>query len=244
MTMTNHIPATDHSTPDRPEPRILSPHEVRLLMYRLTLDWVGLRLAEAAPSVSAPPSLTGARTSNVRTFGHPAEWASDTCALIATQFWWWHEDLSSRRGETPPRRLARPWFWDDRGHRVVPTVVPRTRRAPARTATEQAVVKAAWKYLEPRVEELIEVSHPETEPFAPAFELHGSIRARMGLTQQQRTLPIPCPNNDCNLRTLQRIAGMEHDFIICGACKYTIKAEHYPLLVRMALDTITDGETR
>lgn len=202
-------------TEDQDAPRRRSPAEVRLLIYRLSLDWIALR------STLPVPAGDTSRRSNVREYGHPAEWASDTCDEIANQFFWWHHDLAQRRGETRPVGL----------HQHTPNTTART---------EQQVIVAAWRYLEPRIDDLIAMFDPATESIELGFQLHARIRARLGLSRGQYTLPVPCPVDECGMLTLQRIAGMERDFVVCGSCGYTIDAKHYPLLVRMAVDAWSD----
>lgn len=226
----------DHA--DAPERRVHTEHDIRRLLHRLALDWFQLQAIEAVPS-TAPRADEPKRVSNVRTYGHPTEWVSDTRAMIATEFWWWHQELAEHRGETPPRPLLRPVL-------VTPDrrvqLVPRSTRARHRTVSEQTAIVRAWKYLEPRIPELIRVTDPETEPFQPAFELHSQVRSRLGLSRRRWTLVMPCPA--CELKTLQRSVGFDkRDYVVCGApdCNWRIDGENYPLLVRMLVDTLKTG---
>lgn len=238
---------TDDTT--TPERRVVKPAELRLLLYRLTLDWISLR-----ESLPVPTGSSG-RSSNVREYGHPAEWASDQCATIAGLFWWWHQELAQVRGETPPKswapaRAHRPLRFTNY-RRIFPPACTRTVERiqgepylhtppTAKASREREIVVDAWKYLEPRIDQLIEITDPETEPFAQAFDIHGQIRARLGLSRGQWTLTVPCPVDECNLLTLQRIAGLDRDYIICGSCGYSIDAQYYPMLVRIMLDTLKE----
>lgn len=72
-------------------------------------------------------------------------------------------------------------------------------------------------------------------------DLHYRIRRTLGATVPKYTLPIPCPNEECELRTLVRVQGVGQDFISCDSCGYTIKEVHYPLLIRMTLDAFING---
>jgi hypothetical protein len=54
-------------------------------------------------------------------------------------------------------------------------------------------------------------------------------------------LPMPCPNLDCGMLALVRAQGMGQDFVICGACGYTVPDRHYRFLVDVLLDTLTQG---
>lgn len=185
---------------------------LRRLLYWLTQDWIDLS------STLPTPTSNGGRTSNTREYGHPAEWASDKCAEITDHFHGWHDYLAEQRNEKrPPAR-------DNR-----------------RIGTEQTIIVNAWRYLETRIPQLINATDPNTEPFQELFDIHREIRARTCRTRPRYTLPMPCPHIDCGLRTLQRISGVGQDFIMCDACGYTIKDEHYPWLIRVTLDTLIDS---
>jgi hypothetical protein len=196
-------------------------------MYWLIQDWIDLH-----STLPIPAGNNGGRSSNVRAYGHPAEWASDKTRQIADLFWSWHDLEAERRDETRPKPIV-----DSTGRR---------------SRTEQQVIVAAWRYLEPRIDDMLAAHSPfdqlrvpyawdwaiDDEAFTELFDVHREIRAGTGRTRPRYTLPIPCPNSDCGLRTLQRIAGIGQDFIVCDACGYSIKDQHYPLLIRMTLDTL------
>jgi ribosomal protein S27AE len=188
------------------KPTQLTPEKLRRTFYQLALDWTHLH-----HHMPVPPHPPNARTSNTRSYGHPAEWASDKAADIADIITSWHDLLAEHRNEKPPTRGCEQ-------HRIV----------------------AAWKYLDPRCEQLTELVEPEALNELP--ELHQSIRRALQLDKPRYTLPIPCPNNECGLRTLIRTVHVGQDFIACGACGYTIKETHYPLLIRMTLDAFLAGQ--
>lgn len=198
-------------------PKRMNPNHLRRTLYWLTLDWIHLQQDMPTPSRGGEK----ARTSNVKTFGHPAEWASVKCRDIVDLLTSWHEYMADYRGETGPRKkLMRI---NDDGDHVWTWAVNDKQR-----------MSAAWKYLEPRCEQLVELVDAEALKELP--DLHFGIRRAIGASAPKYTLPIPCPNNECELRTLVRIQGVGQDFIACDACGYTIKEAHYPLLVRMTLD--------
>lgn len=152
-----------------------------------------------------------ARRSTTTEYGHPAEWASDLAARIADTLTDWHSMLAETRNETPP----------------------------ATRAGEQHRVVKAWQYLEPRVEQLIQLVEPEA--FAEINDIHWQFKRNLGYTNPTHTLPTPCPNYDCEgLRTLQRKIAVGNDIIECGVCGYTVQEQYYPLFARMILDTLLD----
>lgn len=110
---------------------------------------------------------------------------------------------------------------------------------PPPNGSEQVRVVAAWQYLETRCDQLAYLVDPDDLREIP--DLHFEIRRRLGHTNPKYTLPIPCPNDECGLRTLARITTVGRDWIECGACGYAVKEEHYPLLIRMTLDTLIDS---
>lgn len=212
----------------RAQSRRTTPRSLRRVLYQLTLDWIHLH--DALPQ----PTGGGGRSSNVKVYGHPAEWASDQCAQIVDLLWGWHDLVAEKRGETRP----------------VPVLVAGRRR-------EERALVAAWRYLEPRVEWMLEqgrwcrpseVPVPwriyfdwliEDEAMSELFSLHREIRTRTGGNRLRYVLPIPCPVSECGMRALERTAGMQgQDYIVCGACGYTATDATYDFLVRVMLDTL------
>jgi hypothetical protein len=206
----------------------MSPRSLRRTLYWLALDWI--QLASTMPS-AAPRTVRRwelARHSNVRDYGHPAEWASTKAAEIVDKMTSWHDYLAEHRTETQPRR--KKMAVNDDGDDVW-----------AYAVTQKQRLVAAWKYLEPRCEQLVELVDADALKELP--DLHYGIRRTLGASTPKYTLPIPCPNNECGLRTLVRVQGISQDFISCDACGYTIKAAHYPLLIRMTLDAFLTTPT-
>jgi hypothetical protein len=210
--------------PDGAKPKRMPPKRLRQTLYWLALDWIHLRTDIALSSGGGAQ-----RTSNVKDYGHPAEWASDTARDIVDKLTAWHDYVAEERNETQPRRkLMRR---TDDGDVWVYAV-----------NEKQRLVKA-WKYLEPRCEHLVELVDAEALKELP--DLHHKIRRTLGQYVPKYTLPVPCPNDECGLRTLMRVMGVGQEFITCDACGYTIKEAHYPLLIRMTLDAFlaTNPET-
>lgn len=155
-----------------------------------------------------PTKSQEGRRTTNREYGHPAEWASDKAAQIAHTLTSWHDLLAEHRGETQP----------------------------AQNQSEQAKIIAAWKYLQCRTEELCDLIEPEALHEIP--NLHHSIRRTLGYTNPPQALPMPCPHPGCELRTLQRHIRVGADYIQCGNCGWTADETHYPLLIRITLDTL------
>lgn len=207
------MPASQHQTDG--QQRKMSPRTLRRTLYWLALDWINL--TAIFPS---PPKSEG-RTGKTKQYGHPAEWASLKAAEIVDKMTCWHDYLAEQRGETQPRR--KKMRLNDDGDDVW-----------AYAVNEKQRLVAAWKYLEPRCEQLAEMVERDALKELP--DLHYGIRHTLGVTTPKYTLPVPCPNNECGLRTLVRVQGVGQDFISCDACGYTIKEVHYPFLIRLTLD--------
>ena len=192
-----------------------TPRKLQQTLYRLTLDWIGLHR-----DLPTPARRGAGRSSNTRDYGHPAEWASDRARQIVDILGCWHEALAEHRNETPPP-----------------------------TGSEQRRLIAAWTYLEPRCEHLINLIKTTLDngtedhtDLKELFDLHHVIRRTLGYTNPNYTLPVPCPNTDCGLRTLQRVVGIGTDYIACGHCDYVVRDDpeghNYKWLIRVCIDTL------
>lgn len=175
----------------------------RLLGW-LVMDWVNLATTLPTPAVRGRQE----RHTATKTFGHPAEWASDTAAEIATVLNETHDALADHLGQTP---------------------------APHQGTSEHIRVRAAWNFLECRIPDLAAYAGGG-DAAVEMRDLHGQIRARLGLTRPRQILPTPCPA--CDLRTLFRTVDAHNDSIECGSCGHIIREEHYPFYTRLVLDTI------
>lgn len=213
------VNATEPAATDD-EPKPANPNHIRRDLHRLALDWIHLHTNLPQPARGATTRKPAYRES-----GHPAEWASDNAARIADLFASWHDALAEHRAETRPRRkrLGRTpdgcdiWQYAD---------------------AEPARIRKAWRYLEPRIEQLCDIA--PAEALAEIATLHHKIRRELGATNPKQVLPLPCPGTDCGLRTLIRRVAVKKDIIECGTCGYTVRDEYYPLLVRVALDAALD----
>ncbi|AVJ50737.1 hypothetical protein SEA_OGOPOGO_98 [Mycobacterium phage Ogopogo] len=157
--MTKPIDTDAHAeTPTKPEH--MNPEHARLDFYHLALDYVYIKTTLENP----PKQHTARRTSTRIEYGHPAEWASDTAALIADIMTSWHELVAEDRNETPPNTT---------------------------TAETQRVVNA-WKYLEPRMEHLCNLV--TKEDLKEVNDLHHTIRRTLRMDRQPAIwLSIECP---------------------------------------------------
>ncbi|KIA63013.1 hypothetical protein [Nocardia vulneris] len=188
----------------------------RLLGW-LVMDWVNLTTNLPLPAARGRQER---RTAD-KVFGHPAEWASDMAAQIATSLNWTHDALADHLGDTPPPHLG---------------------------VAERARVRAAWTYLECRIDRLA-ASGFGGDTAVEMRDLHGLVRSRLGLTRPRQLLPTPCPS--CELRTLFRALDVQrrseghesYDSIDCGSCGHTIREEHYPFYTRVVLDTLLASDT-
>lgn len=157
------------------------------------------------------PISTPGRSSKYRDYGHPAQWASDKAAQIAGMFQSWHDLVAEERSETPPPR----------------------------NCAELVSVVKAWQYLEPRFDQLVTMVEPDA--LQEIVDVHREVRRALGHTKTRQIMPIPCPNPDCGLLALTRTIAVGKDYIQCGSCGYTIADSYYPLLVRIALDTLIES---
>lgn len=161
-----------------------------------------------------PTASQGRRAKN-REYGHPAQWASDTAAKIAGILHDWHDLMAEHRNETPP---------------------------PPQTASEQTRITKAWKYLEPRIEQLCTLV--TRDDLKELRTLHHQIRNALGYNQPHEILPMPCPNSHCGLKTMARTINVGTDTIRCATCGYTVHDDpdgrNYQWLIRVCLDTLID----
>lgn len=182
--------------------------------YRRVLWWLVLDWVHLATTMAAPlRTATAGRPTTGRVYGHPAEWASDTATQVADRLNDLHDDLSDHLHETPP---PNPYVRD------------------------ASRVRAAWSYLECRVDRL--ATHPAATDLAlEVIELHGRIRARLGHTRPCYTLPLNCP--DCELRTVVRTIDPGQDLVSCQNCGWFTREENYGLFARMIIDAMIDEDT-
>jgi hypothetical protein len=223
--------STADAQPIPDPPRRMPAKRLRQTLYWLALDWIHLSSSLPSAGAASVRRWELARHSNVRDYGHPSEWASVKAAEIANMMTGWHDYLSEHRDETRPRRKLMRIRPDEGTDYDVW----------AYAVNEQQRLVSAWKYLEPRCEQLVGLVDAEALKELP--DLHNGIRRTLGAAQPRYTLPVPCPNMDCELRTLVRVQGVGQDFISCDSCGYTIKEAYYPLLIEMTLDAFLSSST-
>ncbi len=184
----------------------MNEHRLQLHLYWLTLDWLTLTTTFPMPARRG----SAGRAAPTREYGHPAEWASDTAALIAHTLHGWHEALAEHLGETQPTAAT----------------------------SETARVKAAWYYLSPRTAALLDYAGEDAAD--EIWELHSKIRSTLGHTRPRYVLPTPCISCGLRTLTRTAAMSGQADFILCEACGHTIRDTDYPQLLRSALDAIIE----
>lgn len=126
-------------------------------------DYVTLKTELTQPGSG---SDTTRRTTR-QAFGHPAEWASDTCRDIAGLLNDAEDQLRAQQGDPPALYVA----------------------------PETVKVRDARTYLQARWDDFCE--SPNVGGFAGAvIDTHAVIRGALGLTKFAQRLPTPCPSCD------------------------------------------------
>jgi hypothetical protein len=148
--------------------------------YWRLLRWLGEDYLAVKATLPAPARRqAGGRyiAAKTRSYGHPAEWASDTAALIAYHLGWVEDDLREHLGDDPPPH-------------------PRT--------VEAHRVDHALTYLTARFEALC--TWPAAlDSAVELVDLHALIRRGLGLARLVQRLPTPCPA--CDVAALVREVG-------------------------------------
>lgn len=151
----------------------------RTLLDRVVLDWVTLRSTLPTP---ARREGDGSKHTSQRSksFGHPAEWASDTAREIADALNEAEDYLREALGHAPPPR--HPGF------------------------RERNRVGHAYRYLTAQFDRLISNDDRAAVDTAVQLgDLHGKVRSVLGLSLRRQTLPTPCPW--CDVAALVRSVG-------------------------------------
>lgn len=213
----------------REPPKYTPADRTREIFYQLILDWVYLHQQLPRPAVSSHAE----RRAN-REYGHPAEWAADKAAQIAGILTDWHDLMADHRGETRPANKI--MFGSDLARTQFDFVIE------ARLSEQKRVV-AAWNYLEPRFDQLCQLV--AAEAFTEIHDLHHGIQRTLGYSNPPVMLPMPCPNAECGLRTLQRHLAAGNDSISCACCGYQVRDDpegaNYKWLIRVCLDTLIEA---
>lgn len=148
--------------------------------YRRLLGWLAEDYVAVKTMMPAPvrPAAGGRYVAaSRRSYGHPAEWASDTAALIAYVLGWVEDGLRDTLGDEPPPH-------------------PRT--------VEAHRVEHALAYLTARFDALC-VYPAALDTAVELVDLHALVRRSLGLTRFVQRLPTPCP--DCGTAALLRSVG-------------------------------------
>lgn len=143
-------------------------------------------------------------------FGHPSEWASDTCWTIAKALNRIEDDLREELGDEPPANVH--------------------------TARETEVVIRAHRYLANRFHDLCDRDPEIAEDAAVTIhELRSLIRRTLGYNRERQKLDgIACPT--CDVAALVRSTGQ----VDCENCGRIITEDRYPLLTRIILNEKLD----
>lgn len=181
--------------------------------YRRLLEWVAWDYVTLRVTMPKPVALgPKIRVSSERTYGHPAEWASDRLAEIAAILNTAEDDL-------------RGWLHHD------PAVPP--------TVAESRRVALALHYLTAWFDDLC--VFPSAERVATELDdVHRGIRSALGHGRRETYLPVDCPNPSCTRRALVRYLGDDEDHVECLACGESIKADRYTWYTRVLVDEATD----
>lgn len=194
--------------------------KTRQAFHQLVLDWIHLHNHLPKPVQTSQQIIRH----GTREYGHPTEWASDKAQWIADILTSWHDMLADYCGETrPPNRITH----GTHGYHTTTTAHP----------SQLFRVTKAWRYLEPRIEQLCELVKPEA--FREIHDIHRDIQHTLGQTNPKIILPFPCPAPECGLKTLQRdILVGRNGYIVCGSCGYTQREENYQFMIGVILDTL------
>lgn len=144
----------------------------------LVEDYTTIKAGMVRPVRPGDQAAAGT-TRRVESFGHPAEWASDTCRDVAGLLDHVAREYATHTGGTLPTAGGGD--------------------------AEPAVVARAYRYLTDRFHDLC--SWPDIGHHAGAIaETHRTIRATLGQTRYVRKLPTPCPR--CGLLSLGQETGV------------------------------------
>lgn len=195
----------DNGDPELTEHGMCDPCQRR---YHTLLEWLVEDWAILHATMPTPVRrTTGAKSdSGSKTYGHPREWASDTAADIAAKMYWTADALAEHCGDRAPRHAIR----------------------------EAGTIRIAYRYLEPRIDQLATMPGAE-DAAAELAELHRNIRAGLGKTRATTRLKgVPCI--ECNICALT----LHEDNAICGDCGRIIERRLFGLLARHWIDTLID----
>lgn len=178
------------------------------LLDQLALDYVMLR--DQMPSPITTRTRTAPRGS--RTYGHPAQWASDTARAIADSLDATDEAVRDHLGHTPP---------------------------PPRQRAENRVVNHAYNSLKQRLQDLPDFPGIE-DAIQEMQDIHNNIRHALGQNRQRKALSLPCPNCGA-VPVFRTVYDDRRDIIECHMCAYEIKESEYGLYARIVIDELIEA---
>ncbi|SDJ07664.1 hypothetical protein SAMN05444157_1611 [Frankineae bacterium MT45] len=146
-----------------------------------------------------------------KSFGHPAQWASDMAREIAAAF-----------------HFAELMLAEHLGHdRVLDPKKPQAART-----------RDAWLYITNLFDAFC--SSPVAVYQVPVFlDLHRKVRGAMGYRRVVKTLPMTCPK--CDLAGTMTIeAGGGTDQVTCSACGYAVDENRFDFLAKMFVEDALD----
>lgn len=162
----------------------------------LKADYANLKQHFPKPATGERPQIKTA----ARTYGHPAEWASDMARAIARNLNRLEDDARADLGEPPGFNHA--------------------------TARESSLVESAHRYLTTRLHRIIDASADTAEDLAATVhDLHRTVRRTLGYNRQVQRLPgARCPS--CDHAALTKTVGQ----VDCGYCGRIITEDEYDRL--------------
>jgi hypothetical protein len=181
------------------------PRHTKQLLDRLLTDYVILRTQ--FPHPTRAPGRSAPRQS--RTYGHPAEWASDTSRIIADLLDETNAALRDHLNWTPP---------------------------PPRQRAESRVVMHAYNTLTAAIDQFTQWEYAQ-DSIIELQDIHNYIGRCLGQTRQRQHLPVPCPNCQ-HLGLIREVHLDRRDNIQCYQCAQEIKELEYGLFTRMIIDEL------
>lgn len=146
------------------------------VLHWLVMDYVTIKSSMASPVRRAKDGSKHV-SPKAKTFGHPAEWASDAARKIAQLLNDLENDLRDHMGDEPP---LNPFY---------PEVV---------------LVQRAYQYVTAHFEDLVRFPLA-ADWWDVLIDLHGKMRSSLGQTRFVEHLPTPCPS--CDVKSLVRSIG-------------------------------------
>jgi len=180
-------------------------HQTKQLLDRILTDYVILRTQFPHPTRAEGRSAPRAS----RTYGHHAEWASDTSRKIADILDETNAALRDHLQWTPP---------------------------PPRQRAESRVVMSAYNTLSGAMTQFCQWEYAP-DAIIEIKDIHHHIGKCLGYTRQRQHLPVPCPS--CQHLGLVREVHLDRrDNIQCMQCGQEIKELEYGLFSRMIIDEL------